>query len=212
MTRKFILGDFMREVLNRTLLVGDLVYLCSSDIMAIVIGSKKFYTEKGIRQAYPDERVVKVDVIDEEAVTIKNKLDISYKKGMEDKLYVKNKVQQPGDVFSLKNMGTEHCIIYLGISKKIYEKIHNSNNEYMILYDKKVYLKVRLFAKARLWINDMLEKKEFYVDDTIINYAELLYSVRGLTSFDEYVTNIKLNNLSESIKIYRRNSHTIVYF
>lgn len=200
----------MREVLNRNLLVGDLIYLCSSDIMAIVIGSKKFYTELGVRQAYPDERVVKVDLIDKEAITIKDKLDNSYKKGMETKLYVKNKVQTPGDVFMLRKMGTEYCIIYLGMGKKIYLK--NGDSKSTILCNKKVYLKVRLFAKAKAWIDDILMKKEFYVDDTIINYAEFLYSVRGLTSFDEYITTISLNNLSESIKSYGHTSQNIVYF
>lgn len=200
----------MKEALDRNLLVGDLVYLCSSDVMAIVVGSKKFYTEKGIRQAYSYERVVKVDLLDEKAIAMKNTLDMAYKKRMEDKLYVKKIVQQPGDVFSVGNMGSEYYIIYLGTSKKVCETDYN--NKSTVLYDKKVYLKIRLFTKARLWINNMLENKEFYIDDTVINHAVFLYSARDLTSFDKYVTNIKLDNLPESIHSYNRRLETVVYF
>lgn len=200
----------MREVLNRTLGVGDLIYLCSSDIMAIVIGSKKFYTERGIRQAYPDERVVKVDVVDEEAIAIKNKLNISYNKIMEDKLYVKKKVQQPGDVFRIRNMGNEYCILYLGMGKKIYEI--DRENKSTIFTNKRVYLKVHLFAKSKEWIDNILSTKEFYVDNTLINSVNFLYSVRSLTSFDEYLTTINVDNLPESIKSFGHNTQTVVYF
>lgn len=200
----------MREVLNRTLLVGDLVYLCSSDIMAIVIGSKKFYTERGVRQAYSDERIVKVDVVDEEAINIKNKLDNLYKKRMEDKLYVKKKVQKPGDVFRITNMGNEYCILYLGMGKKIYEI--DSENKSTIFSNKKVYLKVRLFSKSKEWIDNILSTKEFYVDNTVINSVDFLYSVRSLTSFDKYLTTINVDNLPQSIKSFGYNTQTVVYF
>lgn len=198
----------MKELLNRNLSIGDMVYIVKLDKFGILVSTDSVYTEQFEVKLKLEDKVVKLDLVDTEVVEIKDKLSTLYHKDTISKIELKQRVQEPGDMFFYRKKNVSHdfvYVVYLGISNKIetYRK-QSEYGKYLQEDDiskKRVYLHIPYYSSTKDWIEDMRKESLFSLREDLLCVCECSYSTRPLSRFDSYVTCLNIKNLPQSIQI-----------